>query len=136
VAHTEGFVASLKLLMADLCRRFPQDALVDRMRKRISLAADVCPTTLVELVGSHLYPYREQIYGENADFFLDSEFREEYARATDDEKVAIAVHVVPKVKQAWREAGPEEREAYAEAVQGLLDDYIEYLSIQVEVAAA
>jgi len=132
VAYVEAFVSTVKTLMADLSARYPHDPLVDRMKKRIALAADICPITLVEFVGSHLYPYRERIYGEDDSFFLDNAYEEEFERATDAEKVAIASHLVPKVKQAWRDATLDEREIYAELVQSLLDDYIEYLSIQVE----
>lgn len=132
MAYVEAFVATCKTLMTDLCARYPNDPLVDRMKKRIILAADICPITLVEFVGSHLYPYRERIYSEDASFFLENEYEAEFERATDAEKVAIAAHLLPKVKQAWRDATPAEQEMYAELVQSLLDDYIEFLSIQVD----
>ena len=132
VAVIESFLGCVKLLLGALGRKYPHDPLVDRLRKRINLAADICPTGIIEYVGSHLYPYREQIYGEDDAFFLNNAFTEEFTRATDSDKVAIAAHLVPLLKQAWRESADEERSSYTEAAQSLLDDYIEYLSLQIE----
>jgi hypothetical protein len=129
---TEALLRTIKSLATDLSARFPNDALVARMKKRIHLAADIWPQALIDGVGEGLYEYRDQIYSADAGFFLETSFEKERARINGDdvEKIAIADYVIPKVQEAWIVAPEEEKVAYAEVVQTLLDDYVEYLALQ------
>ena len=87
---TEALLRTIKSLATDLSARFPNDALVARMKKRIHLAADIWPQALIDGVGEGLYEYRDRIYSADASFFLESSFEKERARidGNDVEKMA------------------------------------------------
>lgn len=123
----EEFNRILKGLTTSLAVRFPADALVARVKKRVLLAADFDPARVVDAVGPYLYRYRDAIFAGDSRFFLENDYDAEVGRAAAG-NADLATHIIPKVKSAWAQSDPAQRAAYTAAVQDLLDNYIEYLA--------
>jgi len=129
----ENFNHTLKLLICDLAKRYPSDAIVARAKKRAILVILVKPMHAIKKVGAYLYNYRDQIYNFNdsaVDFFLSNTFENE-VRSSDPDKVDMISYIIPKAKECARSLPPAEMEVYKGLIVSLLDDYIEYLSISL-----
>lgn len=131
IDYVGSFNQRIKILTADLCKRFPEDAKIVRVKKRIALAVDTSPLFVIDLTGGYLYEYRTQIYGAaddltKADFFLENKYDKEIKSAKSEEKTDIVKYIMPKVKDAWSQMDTKGKQVYADCVAELLDDYIEY----------
>lgn len=124
--HVESFNRRIKILTNDLVKRFPNDATIARIQKRINLSIDVTPLFVIKTTGEYLYAFKDQIYKADADFFLENDYDREVKQAVNEEKADLAKYVMPKVKEAWRKLDEDSRKEYAEYVAALLDDYIDY----------
>ena len=131
VSYVEEFNSILKKLTCELAIRYPNDATIDRAKKRIHLAMDIDPTFIIDEVGPYLYPYREEIYAGDADFFIENDYDAELKQSVDTEKAGLTAYIIPKVKTAWGESDADQQEAYMVTVQALLDIYLEYLALKV-----
>jgi len=131
-SYAESFNSNIKLVTRDLTRKFPSDAMAARLLKRINLAISMEPMMLIRLIGPKLYKYRDHIYSSDpaaAEFVLTHGFDEDISDSSADDAEA-ASHFIPMVQQYLRTAQPSEKKAYHQIVVKLLDDYIEYLSLQ------
>ncbi len=130
--HVNEFNSTLKRLTVDLVTRYPDDPKIARAQKRINLAIDASPVTIIEIVGPYLWKYRKEICTGQAEFFMTNDYDTELQESEDAEKADIAAYIIPKVKDAWRAAKQPERDAYTETVQDLLDSYMEYVALTME----
>lgn len=126
------FNSTLMRLTNDLVARYPQDPQIARAQRRISLAIGGIPLTIMDIVGPYLWKYRAEICNGEEEFFLKNSYDSELSESEDSEKADIAAYIIPKVKDAWKEADPAEKKAYTETVQNLLDAYTEYLVLKIE----
>lgn len=131
--QVESFNGVLKALACDLVVRYPTDPKIDRAKKRIMLAIDTWPVWIIDTIGPILYGYRDAIYAADETFFLQNSFDAEFEGSVDMEKVDYVTYIIPKVKGAWAEANPSDKDAYKEKVLDLLDAYVEYLSHKLPI---
>jgi len=129
VTIVEDFNRILKKMTCELVVRHPTDATIDRAKKRILMAMDMDPILIIDAVGPYLYKFKDGIYAGDADFFIENDYDAEIKQSVNAEKADLTLYIIPKVKTAWLESGPDEREAYKETVQALLDTYLDYLAI-------
>lgn len=122
----DEFTRALKRLACAVAASDPADATLARAQKRVTLAVVAGPIAVVDVVGATLYRYRDEIYADDHEFFLGTDFAAE-ASARGEAEAAQALQVIGKVKAAWRKAAPPARAGYTRAVQGLLDTYLDYL---------
>ena len=87
IQYIENFNRSLKFLTKDLSKRYPNDAIVFRIQKRIMAAIAIDPLFVINAVGPYLYGYRDQIYAFDERFFLENAFDVELKSAVNQEKV-------------------------------------------------
>ncbi len=122
----ENFTSVLRVIVRDLARQYPNDVVVARVQKRITLAASVNPGAVVEVVGGYLYRHRDLIYSDDggAAFFLADARVGEAALAAPD----VAHHLVPRLQQYARTLDAAGRQAYIDLVVELLDEYVEILA--------
>lgn len=132
----DSFCTTIKILAADLAKRLAGDALVDRAKSRIMLAANEAPITVTEMAGEHLFRYREQILAENEDFFFANTFEADLAAAKDAERRDLVAYIIPKAQVVARGLAPEERALYRGWVRDMLDSYVEYAIAKKEADAA
>jgi len=135
IAHVEQFNHHLKVLVRDLAKRYPNDALVFRAQKRAMTAISLDPLYVTDTVGQYLYDYREQIYNLNEEteaFFLENTFDAELKACVDQEKFDMVSYIIPKAKECARSLPPDEKAEYVELVVSMLDCYIEYLAARAE----
>lgn len=130
------FTSNIKILVSDLARRYPRDATIDRIHKRVVLAVDVSPLFAMEAVGEHLLNYEAQIRKGDDKFFLDTDYKEELSSGKE-QKINDSKYIIPKVKQSWTKLDEKEKKQYRALVDELLDDYIQYkihkLSVEADV---
>ena len=127
----EDFNRIIKSMVLKLVTLYPTDPRIDRAKKRVMLAVDIDPISIMHNVGPYLYKYRTQIYAGNDQFFIDNTYDAEFAESVDAEKADLSAYIMPKAKCAWRESGSLERHTYKETVQELLDLYVEYLALTI-----
>lgn len=133
VKIVEHFNHTLKLLTCDLAKRYPDDAIVARAKKRALLVVSLKPMYPINKVGAYLYNYRDQIYNFNdstINFFIENTFENE-VRNCDPAKVDMISYIIPKAKECALSLPPAEMEVYKSLIVSLLDDYIEYLAISL-----
>jgi hypothetical protein len=128
IAHVEEFNRTLKRLTTTLASRYPTDAVISRMKKRLILSTSVTPLFLIDTVGPYLYKYRTQIYSEDEGFFIENEYGAELQRCSSAEEASVSLYVIRKAKEAWLAAKAADRGFYIEIVKTLLDVYLEYLA--------
>jgi hypothetical protein len=131
VSYVEEFNGILKKMACNLVVLYPTDARIVRAKKRILLAMDMDPISIIDAVGPYLYCYREGIYAGDADFFIGNAYDAELKESVNAEKADLVSYIIPKVKEAWKVSDAGQREAYKVTVQALLDVYIEYLALQL-----
>lgn len=127
VNSVNEFNGILKSLTTDLVRLYPQDPVIDRAKKRIFMAIDMTPMFVIGEVGPVLYEYRDQIYAKNEEFFMENDYDKEIRASVDAEKRDLSAYIIPKVKEAWRDADSAEKDQYTEIAVDLLDSYMDYL---------
>lgn len=128
VLIVEDFNRILKKLACELVTRYPSDATIARAKKRIMLAIDMDPIFIITTVGPYLYKYKEGIYANDGDFFIENDYDVELKESVDAERADLTSYIIPKVKTAWKESDDAGRGVYMETVQTLLDQYLEYLA--------
>ena len=125
-----GFVSTLRRLMTTLATRNPNDIIVVRAQKRLSLAADTVPVTIMEIAGPYLYQYRKDILNEDpavwGRFFQPGAFEKDLAAAEDVTKRDAAEYLIPKIQEIVGGMAAEKQEEYIETVRNLLDDYMDW----------
>lgn len=127
----ENFVGCLRRLMSALARMRPNDAMVLQTQKRVSLAADALPVSVLEVSGPYLYMYRERIMSDDPavwqQFFRPGAFDQDLQDAEDPNKRDAAAHLIPAIQEIVS-GMPRVRQAeYIETVRTLLDDYMDWL---------
>jgi hypothetical protein len=127
--HLESFNRAAKLLAIDTAKQFPGDAKIYRVKERILTAASLSPEILINTMGPYLFKYNKQIYKGDAEFFIANSYDEDIKTASDREKTDAVEYIMPKVKEAWKLKTEGEKQEYMEAIQQMLDDYIEYLTL-------
>jgi hypothetical protein len=132
VGCVNQFNGILKRLTIELVKRYPNDAVIDRARKRIMLAIDTVPMFVIGEVGPTLYEYRQQIYDKDEQFFIENDYDKEIRASVDAEKRDLSAYIIPKVKEAWGDADPVEKGQYADIAVDLLDCYMDYLALALD----
>jgi len=135
VTFIERFNHNMKLLTRDLARRYPSDPMVYRMAQRVITIIDLDPVTSLRHVGPYLYTYRDEIYGydekNTTNFFMANTFDDEMNSSTNSGKVEMVRYIIPKAKEAMLKMTSTEKNEYVELVVSLLDDYIEFLALEL-----
>jgi hypothetical protein len=131
----DSFVSVLRSLMNDLAKRRPDDATVGRVKKRLSIAAEAVPVTIIEIAGPVLYQYRDEIFSGNRStwkrFFTDPDvFNNDIAQSTDEGRRDIATDMIPKIQEIVGSMPSCQHDKYIEIVRDLLDDYLELLVVR------
>jgi hypothetical protein len=126
--YVDNFNSNLRILVRDLAKRYPNDAIVFRMQKRVMTVISMDPLLVIKDVGSKLYKYREQIYAADETFFLENSFDAELKAAASQEKADMISYLIPRVKELVRSLPAAEKTEYIELVVSLLDDYIEFIA--------
>jgi len=132
VSIVEEFNSILKKLTCDLVIRYPNDATIARAKKRIMLAIDIDPVFIITNVGPYLFKYKDEIYAEDSEFFMENDYDADLKASADAESADLSAYIIPKVKMSWRESGPAEQAAYLSIVQNLLDAYLDYLAVTMK----
>jgi len=127
--HIDEFIRILKSLVLDLWRRYPEDATIARMKKRVFLAVGADPLFVVNAVGEYLYEYRDTVISGDSKFFEQRDFSDDLGETEDLEKAQITEYVIPKVREAWAREDSEGQAAYVKTVQDLLYEYLDYRAI-------
>ena len=128
----EEFNRIFKHLACDLATKYPTDATIDRIKKRIILAVNINPISIIDIVGPYFFTYRTQVYSGDEKFFIENDYDTKLLPNIDAEKADLISYIIPKVKQAWRASSISERDDYVMTIQSLLDVYIEYLALKIE----
>jgi len=121
------------MVARNLSRHFSTDANVARLLKRINLVVSMDPLMLIKLIGPKLYVYRDKIYDKGAaaeEFALNYGFEDEIGKA-NSEDAEEAGYFIPLVQKYLLLASAAEKKAYHGIVVDMLDDYIEFLSLQI-----
>lgn len=129
LAYVNSFNRKTKLLITDLARRHPNDAVIARAQKRVNTAIDVSPLYVIDTMGGYLNKYAVQIYARDADFFVDNDYDAEIKQGVKQEKLDLVLYIMPKVKDAWRTLKLDAQKKYFDAVVELLSDYTDYLAL-------
>lgn len=130
--YIESFIHTLKVITRDLSQKFPNDAKIIRIKKRIFLAVEHDPIFIMNSVGSLLYKYKDQIYdttGTIETFFLNKDYSEDVSSINnpDDEKIEMINYLIPKIKEYASQLSLPDKDQYGDFIINLLDNYIEYL---------
>ena len=131
--YAETFNHNVKMVARNLSRHFSTDANVARLLKRINLVVSMDPLMLIKLIGPKLYVYRDKIYDKSTaaeEFALNYGFEDEISKA-NSEDAEEAGYFIPLVQKYLLSASAAEKKAYHGIVVKMLDDYIEFLSLQL-----
>jgi hypothetical protein len=132
----DKFNRSVKTLAIDMVKHFPQDAQVYRIKERITLSSNVTPMFIIETMGPYLLKYREQICRGDHDFFISNSYDADLRDAVDEEKADMVNYLMPKLKDAFVGKSDDEKVSYMEAVQDMLDYYLDLILIRKEASAS
>jgi hypothetical protein len=124
------FNGTIRRLLAALLRLYPHDEQVVRTKKRVSLVVEEFPVLVVQIVGQHLFRFKDQLLAGDRRFFLENDYSEELREGGGDEKAQVVAYLIPKIKQAWRDSSEEDREVYFAEVMVLFDSYIDFTAAQ------
>ena len=131
MSQVSCFNRILKKLTGELVTRYPSDPLVNRAKKRIMLGIDVNPVGMIKIAGPYLYKYREQIYSNDSAFFVENEYDEDLKHTSEQGLTDLVSYIIPRVKDAWRESGEDDKATLTAAVVELMDTYLEYLALKM-----
>ncbi len=119
------FNGKIRLLISWLAKKYPLNADIDRAKKRINMAIETWPVTIIQDVGTHLYNYKETVFCVD-ESFLANTFKKELEEGVDETKVSLCRIIIPKVKEAYEISPPKVKQDCKDIVIELLDIYIEY----------
>ena len=135
VEHINEFNRKLKLLTLNLYKNFPDDPNIFRIKQRIMTVIDIEPCFVIKIVGPYLYSYRDQIFNLNDEktesLFLENSFDSEIKAGTNEKKVELVTYLIPKVKECIKLLENEEKKDYKQLIIDLLDEYIEFLVLDI-----
>lgn len=134
----EDFNHTLQVLVRDLARRCPDDAMVASTARRVGVGIQHCPLEPIGTVGPYLYQYREQIIRLAPDqgaaaaaaaeeFFMANTFDAELGQATDQKKASLASYIIPRAKACARTLPAAEKREFLDRIVFLLGTYVAYL---------
>lgn len=122
----DSFIRNVKLLTLDMKKRFPKDAMVDRIEKRINLAASIDPLFVMKTVGDYIVAYEGQISDRDEKFFLEKSFDEEIDEGTKQDKIDMVKYLMPKIKEKFKSLDKGDRESYFDTISEMLEAYVTY----------
>ena len=124
-----SFNSDLRWFVNVLAKKFPTDQKVLQTQRQAKLAFDMLPLAVIDAVGPRLLEHQDAIYKGEADFFLAKTYEDE----TEGGGAAAetARHIIPLVKQAWRESDSAAQKLYHERVVSMLDAFIDYATTLV-----
>jgi hypothetical protein len=122
---TNRFIAYVNALVADMVRTFPGDPVVDRVKSKVTVCANIKPDKIVANIGEVLYNFSGKIYERDEDFFLGQDFREIAEDATNKEHAKSGLYVANRVKSMYKKLPRERREAYLDLLTDMTDLFLE-----------
>ncbi|MDE2097652.1 MAG: hypothetical protein KGL39_10425 [Patescibacteria group bacterium] len=122
----EKFMRNIKLLTLDMKKRFPRDAMVDRIEKRVALASNVDPLFVMQTVGEYLIKFQKQITAKDEKFFVENSYDAELKNPVKEEKADMSKYLLPKVKESWKTLKQKDKDAYFSVVIHMLELYVTY----------
>lgn len=137
-AVVNGFNTHAKQLAMDMARRFPEDATVGRVQKRVKAVTETLPEFVIEAAGEQLAVYADTIYSDDEDrwkvFFDDPEaFSDRVASAKTAETREQASYLIPKIQALAQGEAAEVRRHYIEKLRAMLELYEQFLEARVEL---
>lgn len=138
----EEFLAIVQRLVGAMAARWPADARVASIRRRVRTAIDLAPLEVVDKVGEELWPYRTELQKLDTDpaaveaFFMRAEIVKAGADAEPDGNANLAEHLVGRIREVVGTLAAAEKEAYARDVADLFYIYVDYKAALEADAAA
>lgn len=128
------FNSHCKQLARDLVKKFPNDAVVGRVLKRISLADQSVPLAIIESAGETIVEFAEPIYSDDCtewdQFFTDPEvFADQLNSSESEENKEQAAYLIPKVQELARNESIEIKKSYIDTLRNMIDLYEMYLEL-------
>lgn len=132
IKYVESFNHNLKIITREIVKRCPADATIYRAQKRIMTVLALEPMFAIKQIGPYLYTYRDKLFNFNDDvesFFLENDFDTELKDSVNQGRVDMTAYIIPKAKDCIRSLPPDEKKEYYDLIVKLLEDYIEYKSV-------
>jgi hypothetical protein len=124
--NLESFNSNVRLLANNLSAMFPNDAMVERIRKRIFVASDIDPLLIIRLSGPYLFRYEKEIYAQNSAFLLENDYDAEIKASVHKERQDAVCYLIPRVKEAVRTLPDADKKRYMSTIIDMLDNYVEF----------
>lgn len=125
--------SGLRTLSRILVAAAPEDPLIRRSQRQVSLVLEILPFLAINLTGPYLLKYQREVYAleagteEGDAFFLNNSFDDDLGESADEERQRDTAEVIPQVKKAALALPSEERWVIRRTVVELLDTYLDYV---------
>lgn len=131
--YTSAFNENLTKLINALLSKNRDNVDLLQMKDQLNVARKEMPRNIVELVGPHVWKYREQISNRDFNNLLNNVYENDVIEAAGDEivdndKLAKASRIIQICKLTWHMFTAPEKEVIIKYITALLSGYAGYLS--------
>lgn len=127
--YIDSFLHNLKIIIKETSALLPNDPLLYRVNKRITLAIQYDPLLVFNKVGEYLYKYRNFVYDATTErLLLEWDFTE--TEKIEPEKEDIIKLIISQLKKCLISMDDDGRKFFRKLTCSLLDDYLEYKYIE------
>lgn len=119
----------VKLIEMKFSGSYSDSSLIDRYKRRISVAKSTDPLIIIEKCKNKLWEIREHILNENDKFFIDSEYNEMVSNLSEKDEIT---HIIQLFKQKYSTLLDDEKTAIWGCLKPMLRCSIQYKIIKNE----
>lgn len=132
--HIDSFLHNLKLIIKETTSLLPNDPMIYRVNKRLSLAIQYDPLYIFNKVGEYLYKYRTFVYDESTENLLLEWKFEETKDIKNPEIEDITILLISQLKMCLQKMNVQGKSFFRKLTSELLDSYIEYKYMTIEAS--
>jgi hypothetical protein len=133
-ALIEMFCQNVRILTNNVCKKYPNDMKMVRIRDRIMLGASEMKMEMMTIIGDYLKKpeYAQKIFEEDIGFFLDNDYTEDVATGVIQERIDLVNELLPRIRELCKSMPKKEQMSYMGRVRQMLETYMAYLELTLK----
>jgi hypothetical protein len=130
----ELFCQNVRILTNNVCKKYPNDMKMVRIRDRIMLGASEMKMEMMTIIGDYLKKpeYAQKIFEEDIGFFLDNDYTEDVATGVIQERIDLVNELLPRIRELCKSMPKKEQMSYMGRVRQMLETYMAYLELTLK----
>lgn len=128
----QDFCSHLRYLVNTLWLKNQRDDDICDLKRRVGIATNSNPVTIIKLAGPYFFKYRESLSNRKVDFFLNKDYKEEVEELATQQNISVelksAGEVIAKIKDTWKSFNEQEKHIILTKSVEMLSQYARFLT--------